>query len=83
MTTAKQLQMLTAIAEDELSPLNGATPDCADDATTWTNMVVYDAEDKGVFTSCMNAGLVWHSGLGRDSQCGLTDKGYAEYIASK
>jgi hypothetical protein len=82
MTTALQSAMLRKIARDELTPLNGAEPDSHTDATTFADVVIETAEDKGVFTSLMNAGFVWHSGKGRDAVIGLTADGFAAYKAS-
>jgi hypothetical protein len=79
VTTELQAKMLKAIATNELTPLNGAEPNSHEDATTYADMVIEDAQDKGVFTSLLNAELVWHSGKGRDAVVGLTAKGFAEY----
>ena len=81
MTTPLQTQMLRRIALDECTPLNGGEPQTRQDAETYANMVIEDAEDKGVFTSMLNEDLVWHSGKGRDAVVGLTDKGFAAYKA--
>lgn len=78
-TTALQAKMIVAIAEDEMAPMNGARPLVCDDATTWADSVICSAEDKGVFTSLMNAELVYHVGKGRDAVVGLTEAGFAEY----
>lgn len=77
--TPLQNKMLVRIAEDELAPLNGAEPSIKEDATTWADCVIEDAEDKGVFTSLLNAGMVYHQGKGRDAVVGLTDVGFAAY----
>lgn len=80
MTTALQAEMIVAIAESEYTPINGGVPENLDEAgAVWTNVIVCDAIDKGVFTSLINAGLVDHSGSGRDSVCSLTETGFAEY----
>lgn len=80
--TPLQAKMMDAIASDELTPLNGARPTSKGDATTFADMVIETSADKGVFTSLMNAGLVWHSGKGRDAVVGLTDKGFDEWLAA-
>lgn len=79
MTTPLQEKMIVAIAEDEYTPLNGHEPDRAEDATTWQEMIINDSEDKGVFTSLLNAELVWSGGRGKDAGCGLTQKGFEVY----
>lgn len=81
MTTALQANMLKAIARDELTPINGAEPTNHEDATTYADMVIETSQDKGTFTSLKNAGLVWHSGKGRDAVVGLTETGFAAYKA--
>ena len=84
MTTKLQAEMIVAIAESEYTPLNGAVPETLEEAgSVWTNCIVYDQQDKGVFTSLINAGLVDHSGKGSDSVCSLTDDGFAEYLTIK
>lgn len=82
MTTPLQNEMLNAIARDELTPVNGARPTNAADATTYADMVIETAEDKGVFTSLLNAGLVYHSGKGRDAVVGHTEAGFAAWSAA-
>lgn len=80
MTTKLQQNMLTAIALSEYTPVNGSEPETNDDVgEVWANTIIYDAQDKGVFTSLLNAGLVKHSGTGRDAVVSLTDAGFAEY----
>jgi hypothetical protein len=81
--TPLQTKMLIRIAEDELAPGNGAEPSVKEDATTYADCVIEDAEDKGVFTSLLNAGMVWHTGKGRDAGVGLTDSGFAAYKSHK
>lgn len=75
--------MIVAIAEDELSPCNGAEPDNLDDATTWADSVINDSEDRGVVRSLVNAGLAYHEGKGRDAVVGLTEEGFKAYKAHK
>jgi hypothetical protein len=81
MTTTLQTEMLKAIARDELTPVNGAEPESRHDAETFADCVIETAVDKGTFTSLLNAGLVWHSGKGRDAVVGLTDAGFDAYKA--
>lgn len=79
MATDLMKKMIVAIAEDDYSPCNGARPSSVEDATTWTEMVVSDAADKGVLTNLIKAGLVWCSGGGKDSCVALSDAGFAMY----
>ena len=79
MTTKLQQQMIIAIAEDELTPVNGDVPQATDEATTWTDCIVSSPESKGVATSLINANLIYICGQGKDSAIGLTDQGFAEY----
>lgn len=79
MITQLQKEMLRKIATNELTPVNGAEPKSANEAETYADCIIETAQDKGVFTSLMNAGLVWHSGSGRDAVVGFTDKGFNEY----
>ena len=80
MTTPLQAAMLKKIATDELTPLNGAEPSRVEDAMTWADCVIETAEDKGVFTSLLNEGLVYHTGgPKRDAGVGLTEKGFEVY----
>ena len=80
MTTPLQQAMLVKIAEDLLTCVNGAVPSCADEAHTFADMIIENAQDKGVFTSLVNAGLAEHNGhKGRDGEVCLTAAGFAEY----
>lgn len=82
MTTKLQDAMLKKIATDELTPVNGIEPQTRFEAETFADCIIEDAEDKGVFTSLLNAGLVWHAGKGKDAIVGLTDAGFAAYKAA-
>ena len=79
MTTELQTKMLVAIAESEFNAVGGDIPKNKEDAQTWAEMVIETAQDKGVFTSMLNADLVYHVQDGKDSICGLTAKGFEEY----
>ena len=80
MTTELQAAMIKAIAENEMNMLNGGKPSDLDDVgQIWTSCVIYSAQDKGVFTSLLNAGMVEHGGIGQDAWCGLTAAGFAAY----
>ena len=79
--TELQSKMIRAIAESEYTSVNGAVPECLEDIDwVWANTIIYDAEDKGVFTSLVNAGLVDHSGhKGEDASVTLTAAGFTAY----
>ncbi len=79
--TPLQQAMLRKIARSEYTGVNGAMPQNAGDTETWADVIIETAEDKGVFTSLKNAGLVWHSGEKKDTGVGLTDAGFALYQA--
>lgn len=83
MTTKLQAAMLTKIARSDYTQLNGGEPNTlADIDWVWANTIIEDAEDKGVFTSLLNEGLVKHSG-GPKSDAGvtLTQAGFDLYKA--
>ena len=77
--TDLQVKMIKKIALNEYTPINGTIPKVAEDASTWQEMIVESPQDKGVFTSLLNARMVWSSGRGKDAECGLTDKGLSEF----
>lgn len=77
--TSLQQQMIKKIATDYLNQANGS-PECADDTSTYADGIIETAQDKGVFTSLLNAGLVDHEGTGRDAYCGLTEEGWQAYL---
>ena len=79
--TNLQAAMLRKIARSEFTTVNGAEPAALEDVDwVWANVIVEDAEDKGVFTSLVNAGLAEHSGhKGRDAAVTLTEAGFAAY----
>jgi len=79
MTTELQTKMIVAIAESEYNGVDGNIPETKEDAYTWAEMIIETSQDKGVFTSMLNAELVWHYQDGKDSTCGLTEKGFSEY----
>jgi len=78
MTTKLQTAMIHKIATDPMNPANGA-PESADETETWSDGIIENAADKGVFTSLLNAGFVWHADSGRDAVCGLTAAGWQEW----
>jgi hypothetical protein len=78
MTTTLQQAMIVKIAEDYLNKSDGS-PESAEGTEAWADMIIENAKDKGVFVSLLNAGFVWHVGVGRDAGCGLTDSGFEEY----
>lgn len=77
--TELQAKMLRKIALDDYTPLNGAEPESHEDTSTWAEMIIESPQDKGVFTSLMNAGLVWRAEDGKDSTVGLTEAGFEAY----
>lgn len=79
MATELQKQMLINIATSEYTSSNGAEPECTEDTYTWLNVIVQTPQDKGVFTSLKNAGLIFSYGRGQDAEIGLTEKGLEEY----
>jgi hypothetical protein len=81
MTTELQNKMLSKIAECEFQPTNGSAPASFSELDwVWADVIIEDAEDKGVFTSLVNAGLAEHSGnRGRDAGVRLTEAGFNAY----
>lgn len=79
--TPLQQDMIYKIARSDYTSVNGAVPKNAADTETWADTIIETAEDKGVFTSLKNAGLVWHSGEKKDAGVGLTDEGFVLYQA--
>ena len=81
MATILQAQMLRKIALSEYTPVNGAFPSCFEDAgRVWADVIIEDAEDRGVVRSLVNAGLVGHEGKGKEAILYLTETGYATFI---
>jgi hypothetical protein len=82
MTTALQQSMLACIAESEFQPTGGRPPETFEDTDwVWTVMIIEDQQDKGIFTSLVNAGLVEHNGHhnSTDSAVRLTKAGFDAY----
>lgn len=77
--TKLQAEMLKKIATSEFTRLNGAEPKNAEDTLTWASDVIETSQDKGVFTSLLNAGLAIHHGDGRDAVVKLSDSGFKVY----
>lgn len=79
--TKLQSSMLAKITTNEYTSVNGLEPQSADETTTFAEMIIETPQDKGVFTSLLNAGLVWHQKGVKDSDslCGLTESGLTEY----
>ena len=77
--TPLQQAMLRKIAQSEYTGVNGTMPQNAEETETWADTIIETAEDKGVFTSLKNAGLVWHSGEKKDAGVGLTEEGFRLY----
>ena len=81
MTTPLQNAMLKKIARNEFTSVNSCEPETLGDiGWVWADCVIEDSQDKGVFTSLINAGLVKHSGnKGRDASVTLTEAGFVAY----
>ena len=81
MTTKLQASMIVDIAENEHTNVNGDIPTNHHDiGWIWASEIIVTAQDKGTFTSLINAGLVRHNGLlGEDSCISLTVQGFQEY----
>lgn len=78
--TTLQTKMVIKIAESEYTQVNGRVPtNLGEIGSVWANVIIEDAEDKGVFTSLLKENFVWHDKCGRDSGCGLTEKGFKFY----
>lgn len=83
--TPLQFDMLKNIARNDHTPVNGAEPKTIDDVSwVWADCVIETVQDKGVFTSLVNAGLAKHSGhKGRDACVTLTQAGFDAYKAAQ
>jgi hypothetical protein len=83
--TDLQNAMLKEIARSDYTAVNGKEPECVDDiGEVWVNVVIRTAEDKGVFTSLINAGLAVHlpdPEHRADSTLSLTQAGFDAYKA--
>lgn len=81
--TNLQDKMIRAIARNDFTEVNGAIPKSLNDiGWVWANTVIYSAEDKGVFTSLVNAGLAAHNNYKGDDACvTLTEAGFLAYQA--
>ena len=79
--TIKQAHMINAIAFSEFTPVNGDHPNSLEDIDwVWADAIIENQEDKGTFTSLVNAGLAEHNGhSGRDACVTLTEKGFAVF----
>lgn len=84
MTTKLQAELLIKIAESEFTVVNGAVPETLDDVgAVWADIILDSKSEGGVFSTLLQAGLVWYQDEGRDSVCGLTETGFAEYQSIK
>ncbi|MCR1347567.1 DUF2958 domain-containing protein [Acidithiobacillus ferrooxidans] len=77
--TPLQQAMLGKIARSPYIAINGVEPKHSGDTQTWAMDIIKTIEDKNVFASLLNAGLVWHSVVGQYAAVGLTDNGFALY----
>lgn len=69
--------MIKNIATNDMTMTNGATPVTLDDiGWVWADCVLESKEDRGTFTSLVNAGLARHDGSkGREACVTLTQAG--------
>lgn len=79
--TELQLKLMFKIIEDDYTEFNGNAKAILEsndenETTTWASSILETAQDKGTFTSLLNADLVWHTSEGRDSKVGLTKTGF-------
>ena len=79
--TELQLKLLSKIVEDDYTSFNGNAKALLEsndpnESTTWASSILETAQDKGTFTSLLNADLVWHTSEGRESKVGLTKTGF-------
>ena len=81
MITPLQSQMISKIARSEFTTVNGAVPmDLEDIGWVWTDMIIENAEDKGVFMNLSMNGLAQHCGnKGRDACVTLTKEGFKAF----
>lgn len=75
LVTPLQAAMLNKIAKSEFNAVDGNIPNIVEDSATWAEMIIETAQDKGVFTSLLNAGLVFHFNDGKDSTVQLSELG--------
>ena len=79
--TELQFNLLSKIVEDDCTRFNGNAKALIEtnepyESTTWASMIIETSEERGTFTSLLNADLVWHISDGRDSTVGLTKSGF-------
>lgn len=76
--TPLQAEMIKAIARSEFTQINGREPDSPNETETWTDEIVNTAQEKGVWASLFNAGLITGMG-GAGGFTRLTQKGFDAY----
>ena len=76
--TELQKAMLIKIATCEFNGVDGIADELDQpfQSTTLANMIIESCQDKGVFTSMLNADLVFHNSDEADSTVGFTQKGF-------
>jgi hypothetical protein len=81
MVTKLQANMIRKIAESEFNTKNGGIPNSLEQiGQIWADSIIEDAEDKGVFTSLLNAGLAYHYFSGsKNAAIELSETGFAAY----
>ena len=74
--------MLTKIARSDYTTINNKEPTTLDEVgAVWADVIIEDAEDKGVFTSLLNSGHVLYNRYKdkRDNTVELTQAGFDAY----
>ena len=82
--TSLQIAMLNKIARNDFTNVNGDEPKTLNDiGWIWASEIIVTAQDKGVYTSLVNANMVEHNGESGLNACiTLTIKGFEAYKAS-
>lgn len=88
--TPLELALLDSIAHNEMTPVNGARPEKAEDANCWVwideianDLGVSINAAKGVLGSAVKKGLVWHCPEDDGEHgVGLSEEGFAVFEAN-
>ena len=86
MTTHLQNCMIDNIVHSEYQPFGGrGEPESFDQLNwVWAEFIIECAQDKGTFTSLVNAGLAEHDGAGgKEAAVRITRAGFDVYKANK
>lgn len=80
--TSLQAAMLKKMARSEYASANGTEPETIDDVgPLWTDCIIETKQDKGTYTSLINAGMVTRPSGGKDGACEMTQLGFDTYKA--